>query len=49
MFDFRIFFLRKSMTSVCNGMMLKFFFNKFSFLSFIAILKLVFKTFLDKI
>ena len=29
-------------TSVCNGMLLKFFFNKSSFLSSIAILKLVF-------
>ena len=28
------------MTSVCNGMLLKFFLNKFSFLSFIAILKI---------
>ena len=33
------------MTSVCNGILLKFFLNKFSFLSSIAILKLVFYTF----
>jgi hypothetical protein len=30
------------MTSVCNGMLLKLFLNKFSFLSSIAILTLVF-------
>ena len=33
---------RKSMTSVFNGMLLKFFLNKFSFLSSRAILKVVF-------
>ena len=35
---FNFFFFRKSMTSVCNSMLLKFFLNKFSFLSSIAIL-----------
>ena len=45
---FSNFFFRKSMTSVFNGMLLKFFLNKFSFLSSIAILKLVFLPFLDK-
>jgi len=41
MFDFQKNF-QEIKTSVCNGMLLKFFLNKLSFLSSIAILKLVF-------